>query len=576
MKPSSRLRRFADKQQGYEGDPWAEWLVEMFPAWVSLPDGRIVFADYHRDAWAWAWAVGQERPPAFFACWPRDSGKSTHAELIAAYLGCEGKRSYCIYVCGTQARADDHVQNMQALLEAKTIAARYPAHAERKFGKFSQSLGWRVNRLRTEGGFTVDAIGLDRAVRGARMEEQRPDLIILDDIDDRHDSARMVLKKEEKLTHTIIPAGNRDTCAVIFPQNLIHGNSVMARLVYGKADYLRRRKVSGPYPALRKFKYEVVGDAPDTRTVVTGGEPVWEGLTRSTCQDIIEDIGITAFLREYQQEVKEGAGALWTQTMIDNTRAPAPATATMAVVSVDPAVSSKSRLGSETGIVRVLYAGGHAYVVNDASGYYSPDEWAKVSLRLYDLHPHSLLVGEKNNGGELVETNVSHQRPSVNYVDAWASKGKFARAEECVALYERGLVHHVGTLAELEAQMTTPYDPVSTEQMWDHMDALVWALHTLFFRADREDHFDRAKHVVEAKKNAVPVYVGVEKSRVEEWMVKIESGVKCECTRDEYGPLRRILTEALYRFSRERDPRGAVVAATLEVYDLQYGREAAA
>jgi len=58
-----------------------------------------------------------------------------------------------------------------------------------------------------------------------------------------------------------------------------------------------------------------------------------------------------------------------------------------------------------------------------------------------------------------------------------ASRDKKTRATPIAALYERGLVHHVGCMPELEDQMCQ-YD--GTGKSPDRMDALVWALTELF------------------------------------------------------------------------------------------------
>jgi phage terminase large subunit-like protein len=55
-----------------------------------------------------------------------------------------------------------------------------------------------------------------------------------------------------------------------------------------------------------------------------------------------------------------------------------------------------------------------------------------------------------------------------------ASRGKWTRAEPVAALYERGRVSHVGSLARLEDQMC---DFVAGQgKSPDRVDALVWAL----------------------------------------------------------------------------------------------------
>ena len=58
-----------------------------------------------------------------------------------------------------------------------------------------------------------------------------------------------------------------------------------------------------------------------------------------------------------------------------------------------------------------------------------------------------------------------------------ASRDKKTRATPIAALYERGLVHHVGCMPELEDQMCQ-FD--GTGKSPDRMDALVWALTELF------------------------------------------------------------------------------------------------
>src|SRR5262249_10495009 len=55
-----------------------------------------------------------------------------------------------------------------------------------------------------------------------------------------------------------------------------------------------------------------------------------------------------------------------------------------------------------------------------------------------------------------------------------ASRGKQVRAEPIAALYEQGKVHHIGTFARLEDEMTQ-WDP-SMPDSPNRMDALVWAL----------------------------------------------------------------------------------------------------
>ena len=60
-----------------------------------------------------------------------------------------------------------------------------------------------------------------------------------------------------------------------------------------------------------------------------------------------------------------------------------------------------------------------------------------------------------------------------------ATRGKALRADPIVALYEQGLIHHVGVLAALEDEMVT----WTTESDWspNRIDAMVWGFTFLWF-----------------------------------------------------------------------------------------------
>jgi len=154
------------------------------------------------------------------------------------------------------------------------------------------------------------------------------------------------------------------------------------------------------------------------------------------------------------------------------------------VVAIDPAVTAEEG-SDETGIVLVgLGADDHGYVIQDASLRASPDAWASMAVGLYHIHKADLIVGEVNNGGDLVEATIRTKDDYVNYKAVRATRGKYVRAEPVAALYEQGRVHHIGGLSTLEDQMCTyaPGDKTSP----DRMDALVWALTELMVGENEE------------------------------------------------------------------------------------------
>ncbi|KKM76688.1 hypothetical protein LCGC14_1377610 [marine sediment metagenome] len=146
------------------------------------------------------------------------------------------------------------------------------------------------------------------------------------------------------------------------------------------------------------------------------------------------------------------------------------------VVGVDPQGTRAE--GHETGIVVVgLGTDGHLYVLFDGSLNGSPGQWGHRVVAMYDKFKADRVIGEVNYGGELVEATLRNVRADVPFKAVNATRGKQRRAEPIAALYEQGKVHHVGTHAALEDEMTTfvPDEKRTAQNSPNRMDALVWA-----------------------------------------------------------------------------------------------------
>ncbi len=190
------------------------------------------------------------------------------------------------------------------------------------------------------------------------------------------------------------------------------------------------------------------------------------------------------FSGEFTADVEN---ALWRRNWIKRTQ-DAPKDLERVVIAIDPAVSND--VGSdETGIIAAgLDAGGNAYILEDASGRYRPEEWARKAIGLYHAWDADRIVAEVNQGGQMVETTLRAQRANVPYRAVRASRGKVTRAEPVAALYEQGKCYHVGEFSDLESQMcsfTTGFDRKAQGYSPDRVDALVWALTDLFPRMTR-------------------------------------------------------------------------------------------
>src|SRR6202041_2819700 len=216
-------------------------------------------------------------------------------------------------------------------------------------------------------------------------------------------------------------------------------------------------------------------------TIVTRGSSY---DNRSNLSDTYYQTVITPYegTRLGRQEInaellEDTPGALWTRALIDAGRITFTSIRwdliQRIVVAIDPAVTS-GESSAETGIIVAgLTVSGNVIIIDDLSLRGTPLEWANVAVRALLNHRGDRIVGEVNNGGDLVEANIRAVAPNVPFRAVRATRGKMLRAEPVSALYEQGRVHHVGAFPTLEDQMClwTP-----GEKSPDRMDALVWAV----------------------------------------------------------------------------------------------------
>jgi hypothetical protein len=158
------------------------------------------------------------------------------------------------------------------------------------------------------------------------------------------------------------------------------------------------------------------------------------------------------------------------------------------IVGVDPSGSGDvdNADNDAIGIVTVgLGVDGNAYVLEDATVKAGPATWGSVAVSAWDRHDGDLVVGEINFGGAMVEQTIAVASKAkglrVQFKPVTASRGKVVRAEPFSALYEEGKVRHVGTLSELEDELSafSTYGYTGSGSP-NRADALIWALTELF------------------------------------------------------------------------------------------------
>ncbi|MFY9954802.1 DNA-packaging protein [Bradyrhizobium sp.] len=185
--------------------------------------------------------------------------------------------------------------------------------------------------------------------------------------------------------------------------------------------------------------------------------------------------------------LEDTPGALWKREWLDAGRTGNVPHLRRIVVAIDPAVSSHAG-SDETGIIVAgIAADGQGYVLEDCSGRFGPDEWARKAVAAYHRWKADRIIAEKNNGGEMIASTIRSIEKNIPFRTVHASRSKVIRAEPISALYEQGKVHHVGTFLELEDQLcafTSDFDRSRSGSSPDRLDALVWAFSELMLTVE--------------------------------------------------------------------------------------------
>ena len=178
----------------------------------------------------------------------------------------------------------------------------------------------------------------------------------------------------------------------------------------------------------------------------------------------------------YAEILEDIEGALWSHFQLDKCRVREQEIPELKkiVVAIDPAVTANANSDDTGIIVAGLAENNKYYILDDKSGKFSPDKWARLAIEEFYRYNANRIVAETNNGGDLVERLLRSVDTNIPYKSVTATRGKMLRAEPISALYEQGKVFHTKVFSELEEQMCSYTG--DNKKSPDRLDALVWAL----------------------------------------------------------------------------------------------------
>lgn len=186
---------------------------------------------------------------------------------------------------------------------------------------------------------------------------------------------------------------------------------------------------------------------------------------------------------EYAEEL---ANALWSYESLENRIAQNDLPTLVSIcVAVDPSgcEGEEDERSDEVGIVVTgKDAQDRAYILEDLSGRYSPERWARISVQAYYRWEADCIVAERNFGGAMVASNIRQEDSNVPVEVVTASRGKHVRAMPVAALSEKKRMKIVGNMPELEEQLLL-FDRSGYQgsRSPDRGDAAIWGISWLFF-----------------------------------------------------------------------------------------------
>ncbi|RJQ33045.1 hypothetical protein C4572_00110 [Candidatus Parcubacteria bacterium] len=212
--------RFLRRQLGRRSHQM--FFTMYFPHYIQHP-----MAEFHKDIFRITEDLSNN-----LACIVafRGSGKSTlitFSYSLWAILGVQQKK-FVLIICQTQAQARQHMANLKHELENNVLL-------KSDMGPFKEENGvgdWAISSLVFDNtGARIMIASIDQSIRGIRHREHRPDLIILDDIEDGN--LVRTLESRNKIAEwfyrEVIPLGDIGT-RIILCGNLLHEDSLMMRL----------------------------------------------------------------------------------------------------------------------------------------------------------------------------------------------------------------------------------------------------------------------------------------------------------------------------------------------------------
>lgn len=417
---------------------------------ITFADPHLIWADRARELMHPVLEAGQDRHADVA---PRETGKSTwHFLLIPAWAAAFGHVKFIAAFASSSAQAETHLATFKHELETnERLRVDFPrlcSPLKRDRGVVAAD---RVSLYRSASGFAFAARGIDAQVLGLKIGAQRPDYILMDDIEPDEGTYSLDQKKKRLSTvqDAILPLN--DKARVQLVGTVTMSGSIIHELV---------QAADGKAPAdwIKEDGWQAHHHLPIIDEDTPKARSTWPA--RWSLKRLLKIRHTRAYLKNYANDPLGADGDYW--TLDDFIHAPLPGI-TRKLISVDPAVTTK-KSSDFTGIAKIGWqpptrdvdgrprGRGRCYVYSAEAVKKSGKAIRRHLLRMLNDDPTiGLVLVEVNQGGDLwreilwglpVPLKVLHN-----------TEKKEVRAADNLNQYQRKRVHHADGLDAAEGQM---------------------------------------------------------------------------------------------------------------------------
>ena len=407
------------------------------------------------------------------------------------------KRSFVVYVTNSSSIAIEKTENLKRTLSGdKMIRSLFGSIKTSQIDSPEMDETFTKTSWVAHGNTLILPRGAHQQIRGLLFGRHRPDLIIIDDLENTNNVQNE--EQREKLWEWFL--GDVDKCVSRYDQNfkivyidtVKHEDSIPVRLK--------------ELPDWKTLEFPICEEGKDGKfeslvpELISSGQmqKEWESAMAGATEDVFyreymclpQSSKTGAFRRDYfkyydEMDLREKTRDLHNIVLVDPAKTANPGSAETAIVGCGAHLSNQA-----------------VYVRDVVHGRFQPDESAREALAMAERIGADVIGWETSGlGGYALwptQNLIKMSKSRVRLIELKArrgilEKGKIERIRTLVPLYRQGLIYHnKSCCAPLEAQLTS----FPKSKRWDIMDALAYVIEAMdqaeiFFYPDGYDNTDK-------------------------------------------------------------------------------------